>query len=91
MHLRCGLLFTLLLLLPSISVAQDFGVMESAETVNQGNIKLGAYPVFVFQHEADNETGLALLAGWLLIYLSLAFCVSRAERKGRAVQQSLSA
>ena len=26
---------------------------------------------------------LALLAGWLLIYLSLAFCVSRAERRSR--------
>ncbi|HYO90205.1 MAG TPA: glycosyltransferase family 4 protein [Pyrinomonadaceae bacterium] len=33
---------------------------------------------------------LALLAGWLLIYLSLAFCVNRAERRNRAEQQSLS-
>lgn len=33
---------------------------------------------------------LALLAIWLLIYLSLAFCVSRAERNNRAERASLS-
>jgi Outer membrane protein beta-barrel domain len=61
---RCLLLVTALLALPAIATAQDFGVMESAETINQGNIKLGTYPVFVFQHEADNEAGLGLMAGY---------------------------
>jgi len=64
MRLRYTPLLALLLFFPAISVAQDFGVMESAETINRGNIKFGAYPVFVFQHEAANETGLALLAGY---------------------------
>ena len=53
-----------LLFIPALSSAQDFGVMESAETINPGNIKIGAYPVIVLPDGGDNQTGVGLLAGF---------------------------
>jgi hypothetical protein len=48
-----------------LAVAQDFGVMGSAETINRGNFKLMANPIIVFQDgEVDNEIGISLLGGY---------------------------
>ena len=35
------------LLSPTLAHAQDFGVMESAETINKGNFKLKVIPMFI--------------------------------------------
>jgi hypothetical protein len=48
---------------PSFSSAQELGVLESAETINQGNFKLMAAPLFVFGDRAD-ETLIVLGAGY---------------------------
>ena len=54
-----------LALAPSLAPAQDFGVMESAETINRGNFKLKGNPMIIIgRDEADNETGVALSAGY---------------------------
>lgn len=42
------LLIAGLLCFPGLSSAQNFGVLESAETIDQGNFKLVATPIFVF-------------------------------------------
>ena len=34
--------------------AQDFGVVESAETISRGNVKLGGYPLFIFPEGEDD-------------------------------------
>ena len=52
-----------LLLLASTARAQDFGVLESAETINRGNIKLGAFPLFVFPDEGDTSFRLPISVG----------------------------
>jgi hypothetical protein len=44
--------------------AQDFGVLESAETINPGNFKLAAYPLFVLPDEGDNDFALAASVGY---------------------------
>ncbi len=49
-----------LLLLPTLSHAQDFGVMESAETIERGNFKLKANPMFVIQ---DDDTDIGIVGG----------------------------
>lgn len=55
----------ILLALPTLAQAQDFGVMGTAETINRGNFKLLANPIVVFQDgAADNELGVSLLAGY---------------------------
>ena len=55
----------LALLLPVSAAAQDFGVMNSAETINKGNFKLMANPLVVFgKDDADDEVGLALVGGY---------------------------
>jgi hypothetical protein len=51
-------------LAPAIASAQDFGVAESAETINTGNFKLSVNPMFVFPDEADNEIGAGLRFGY---------------------------
>lgn len=48
---------------PVAAGAQDFGVMESAETINQGNFKLSANPMFVFS-DFDDEIGVGLRFGY---------------------------
>ena len=55
----------LVLLFPAAVPAQDFGVMESAETINRGNFKLGGNPmIFVGRDGAANEVGAAFKAGY---------------------------
>ena len=51
-------------LAPAAASAQDFGVAESAETVNTGNFKLSVNPMFVFPDEADSEIGVGLRFGY---------------------------
>ena len=51
--------------LPISAAAQDFGVMNSAETINKGNFKLMANPIVVFgKGNADNDLGIGLVAGY---------------------------
>ena len=57
------LIATLFVLTPLTARAQDFGVMESAETINMGNFKLGVNPMFVFG-EFDDEVGVGLRFGY---------------------------
>jgi hypothetical protein len=53
------------LTVPPVVAAQDFGVMNSAETINRGNFKLMANPIVVFgEGNADNELGVGLVAGY---------------------------
>jgi hypothetical protein len=52
------------LLLAAPVAAQDFGVLESAETINEGNFKLGGYPLFVFPDHGDNEFGFEVSLGY---------------------------
>ncbi len=56
--------FALMLALPAAAAAQDFGVMESAETINRGNFKLMAYPVVLFGDESDDDLGVVLRGGY---------------------------
>lgn len=53
-----------MMLVPGAAAAQDFGVLESAETINPGNIKLGAYPLFIFPDPGDNEFSLGVTFGY---------------------------
>ena len=51
--------------LPVSAAAQDFGVMNSAETINRGNFKLMANPIVVFGDDGDdNDLGVAVAAGY---------------------------
>jgi hypothetical protein len=53
------------LMVPHTAAAQDFGVMNSAETINRGNFKLMANPIVVLgEGSADNELGVGLVAGY---------------------------
>jgi hypothetical protein len=62
---RLALLFALLLAIPAAASAQDFGIMESAETINKGNFKLRANPMFVFgRHGGDTDIGVAAVLGY---------------------------
>ena len=65
MRVRIGLILmvSVLSFAPAAS-AQDFGVLESAETINPGNFKLGAYPLFTFPDGADNEFSFAVAVGY---------------------------
>jgi hypothetical protein len=60
---RLALLFSFVLFLPSATRAQDFGVLNTAQTINSGNLKLAAFPVFLFG-EGDDDIGLSLLGGF---------------------------
>lgn len=63
MQLRAIAAAAALVMLPAISWAQDFGVMNSAETINVGNVKFLANPIIVFG-EGDNETGVSISGGY---------------------------
>ncbi len=53
------------LALPVAAAAQDFGVMNSAETINKGNFKLLANPIVIFgRNGSDGETGIAVMGGY---------------------------
>ncbi len=58
-------LAAVMMALPVGAAAQDFGVMNSAETINKSNFKLMGYPVVVFgKDNADNQTGVAVAGGY---------------------------
>jgi hypothetical protein len=62
---RLWTVLPLLTLLSTPVYAQDFGVMESAETVNQGNFKLRVNPlVFFGRNGGDDEVGVAGVVGY---------------------------
>ena len=62
---RLALLFACLLIIPAAAAsAQDFGIMESAETINQGNFKLRANPMFLFGKGFDSDVGVAAMLGY---------------------------
>jgi len=62
---RLAVLIAGLILIPAAARAQDFGIMESAETINQGNFKIRANPMFLLgRNGGDDDTGLAVLAGY---------------------------
>ncbi len=45
--------------------AQDFGVMQSAETIKPGNFKFAVYPMFVqSEGRGDDDTGFVARAGY---------------------------
>jgi len=50
--------------MPGVAHAQDFGVMESAETINKGNFKIRVNPMFLFGKNVDATTGVAVLGGY---------------------------
>ncbi len=56
-RLRFALAALALIVLPAFAHAQDFGVMESAETIDPGNWKLKANPMFVLRDD-DTVTGI---------------------------------
>jgi hypothetical protein len=52
---------------PSIAQAQDFGLMESAETIDRGTFKLRVNPMIVFGKDdqgQDTEGGVAAMIGY---------------------------
>jgi hypothetical protein len=51
------------LVFAAASSAQDFGVLESAETINRGNVKLGVFPLFVFPDGGDTDFRLPISIG----------------------------
>ena len=61
-RLRIAVFAAALLVYPTLSQAQDFGVMESAETIDQGNFKLKVNPMFLLG-DADT-TGVAGSVGY---------------------------
>jgi hypothetical protein len=63
---RCAVVIaTILMLMPGIAGAQDFGVAESAETINRGNFKIKANPMLLFGGDnLDNDVGINLMAGY---------------------------
>jgi hypothetical protein len=63
--MRVRLLLILTLLTPIAAHAQDFGVMESAETINRGNFKLRVNPLLFFgKHGGDSDGAVAALVGY---------------------------
>jgi len=63
--LRVAAIAVLGLALPVSVAAQDFGVMNSAETINKGNFKLMANPIVIFgKNNEDSETGIAVMGGY---------------------------
>jgi hypothetical protein len=53
----CALLF------PTLALAQDFGVLNSAETINRGNFKLNGAPVVTFGKDGSGNNGGAIVSG----------------------------
>ena len=55
----------MLMLVPIGARAQDFGIAESAETINRGNFKIKANPMLLFGGDnLDNDVGINLMAGY---------------------------
>lgn len=67
MRLRSFILIivAILALVPSVARAQEFGVVESAETIDRGTFKLRVNPMFVFgKNDADDDAGVAAHLGY---------------------------
>jgi hypothetical protein len=65
MRIRSVAAVLTLLVFGAPALAQDFAVMESAETINRGNFKLIGYPMLVFGEEgADNQLGGVVRVGY---------------------------
>jgi hypothetical protein len=60
MMLLCGLTIAT----PAIAHAQDFGIVESAETIDKGNFKIRANPMVLFGKDQDKTVGVAVGAGY---------------------------
>jgi hypothetical protein len=59
------LLAASILATPALARGQDFGVMESAETINVRNVKLRLSPLLVFdKHGNDDRAGASILVGY---------------------------
>jgi hypothetical protein len=62
---RVLLITACLLAAPAAALAQDVGIVESAETINKGNFKIRGNPMFVFgKNGEDNKTGIAAMLGY---------------------------
>jgi hypothetical protein len=61
---RLLLVCALLAAIPGAAQAQDFGIMESAETINKGNFKLRVNPILIFGKHQDTRAGVAALVGY---------------------------
>ena len=62
---RLALVIAGLILIPAAAHSQDFGIMESAETIDQGNFKIRANPMFLLgRNGGDTDPGVAVLAGY---------------------------
>lgn len=68
MTMRARVLLTLfgfMALAPAVAVAQDFGVLESAEIIDVGNFKVRANPLLIFGKDGgDSRVGAAVLVGY---------------------------
>jgi len=60
MVLLCGLM----IVAPAMAHAQDFGIVESAETIDKGNFKIRANPMVLFGKDQDKTIGVAAAAGY---------------------------
>lgn len=63
----CSLLMALAMAMPAVARAQDFGLLESAETIDRGTFKLRVNPMLVFGREdqgQDDQGGVAALIGY---------------------------
>jgi hypothetical protein len=49
--------------LPALASAQDFGVLNSAETINRGNVKLEGAPMVIFGKNGSDATAGAVVSG----------------------------
>jgi len=63
MRLGRYLLVVCVLLWPALAQAQDFGVMESAETIDRGNFKLKVNPILILGDD-DNQAGVGFAGGY---------------------------
>jgi hypothetical protein len=62
---RVLLITACLVAAPAAALAQDFGIAQSAETINKGNFKLRVNPLIVFGKDAEeNRVGVAALIGY---------------------------
>ena len=62
---NCLFVLSLVAFAPAAAVAQDFGVVESAETIDEGNFKLRVNPMFALgKNGQDDEAGLGIMAGY---------------------------
>lgn len=64
MQIRRMAFLLALLGLPTAAAAQDFGIMESAEIIQPGNLKFTAYPVFIVEDTGGPEIGGVIRGGY---------------------------